>query len=72
MSIVLVQIREYNKEHAYDDFTLVCSDPTKSLNNNTSIKECKSPFLREYGLITGGKCQQMDSVADFYNCIHDN
>lgn len=66
------EIREYNKEHAYDDFTLVCSDPTKSLNNNTSIKECKSPFLREYGLITGGKCQQMDSVADFYNCIHDN
>ncbi len=53
------EIREYNKENKYDDFTLSCT-----LGKGT---ECISEFLREHNLIESGTCKDITS-DNFYRC----
>ena len=53
------EIREYNKENKYDDFTLSCT-----LGKGT---ECISEFLREHNLIESGTCKDITS-DNFYSC----
>ena len=56
-SETITSIRNYNKVHKYDDFTLSC---------NSDGRACKSKFLREeYTNRVSGKC--IDNTS-FYNC----
>lgn len=56
-STTIKAIREYNDTHAYDDFTLECTEGT----------ECFSTFLKDYNLITGGTCANA-TTDTFYSC----
>lgn len=53
-------IREYNDDHAYDDFTLSCTEGKGT--------ECKSDFLRDKNLIVSGTCKDIGTVEEFYTC----
>ena len=58
-SAAINAIREYNDYNDYDDFTLECTAGKGT--------ECLSTFLRDYDLITDGKCNTSDR-SKFYSC----
>lgn len=75
-SATIREIREYNEEHAYDDFTLSCSSGEGT--------ECISNFLRgnifsadnssfTKNLLSGGTCSDINALGnDFYACADNS
>ena len=54
------EIKSYNKDHAYDDFTLECTAGTG--------RECISSFLKSY--LVSGTCANATKDT-FYSCVYD-
>lgn len=55
------ELRAYNRDHSYDDFSLVCDEKTGS--------KCKSTIISQYADSTKSKCLNVDADSiEYYKC----
>ena len=65
---VIKEIREYNDNHSYDDFTLSCKG-----NNKQACVASGFDFRKNYGIVkTIEQCKEISGLDKFNSCYNNN